>query len=293
MHAWVQPDGTWWVNNAGAVAGVDQVLVVDTCATTVRTRRFLDTLAAQTGGLPVRLAVNTHKHGDHTYGNSQLPESTVLIGHERMRSELAVDPLFDSCPPVWQPVPQWGSTQRRLPDVTVQERATIHLADRTVELLHPGEPAHTTGDLMVWLPADSVLFSGDLVFAGLTPLVVMGAVSGALRALDRIAALSPEHLVPGHGPVLAGEQIGPVLGAHRRYYELVLDTAETARQAGRTPLQAARECDLGEFEGWPDSERLVMNLHRAYADAEGRDVDLAAAMIDAVTYLGHPMITTV
>ena len=48
--------------------------MVDTCATEARTRRFLDSLDAATGGAPVRFAVNTHEHGDHTYGNSLLPE---------------------------------------------------------------------------------------------------------------------------------------------------------------------------------------------------------------------------
>ena len=48
MHAWVQPDGSWWVNNAGAVTGGNSVLVVDTCATADRTRRFLAAVWAAT-----------------------------------------------------------------------------------------------------------------------------------------------------------------------------------------------------------------------------------------------------
>src|SRR5688572_33404223 len=72
VHAWVQPDGTWWLNNAGAVADDGQVLLVDTCATETRTRRFLAAVDGATAGGTVRLAVNTHLHGDHTYGNSLL-----------------------------------------------------------------------------------------------------------------------------------------------------------------------------------------------------------------------------
>ena len=58
-------------------------------------------------------------------------------------------------------------------------------------------------------------------------------------------------------------------------------------------LEAARRCDLGEFAGWADSERLVLNLHRAYADAAGTEMDLFAAMIDAVEYNGGPLTTHV
>jgi cyclase len=293
VHAWVQPDGSWWVNNAGAVIGSDGVLVVDTCATAQRTRRFLDAVDAAAGGVPVRLAVNTHQHGDHTYGNSLLPAATVLIGHERMREGLRVDPVIDGCPPFWAPVPDWGDVQRRLPDIAISGSTTVHLGDRRVTLLHPGGPAHTTGDLVSWLPDERVLFAGDLVFAGLTPLVFMGSVTGALAAIDWMAALAPDVLVPGHGPVLTGGEIGRVLDEHRRYYRFVLALAQDGLAGDRTPLQVARDADLGEFAQWADSERLVLNLHRVYADDAGRELDLMAAFGDAVKWLGGPMATSV
>ncbi|WP_460710568.1 MBL fold metallo-hydrolase [Nocardioides dilutus] len=293
VHAWVQPDGSWWVNNAGAIAGGDTLLVVDTCATEARTRRFLDAVHAATGGLPVRFAANTHQHGDHAYGNSLLPATTVLLGHANMREGLRVDPVIDGCPPLWDPVPDWGAVTRRLPDLTVESALTIHLGDRRVDLLHPGTPAHTTGDLVAWLPDEHVLFSGDLVFAGLTPLVFMGSVTGALAAVDWVAAFSPEVLVPGHGPVLTGSAIDEVLDEHRQYYRFLLDTAEHGRARGLSPLEAARQADLGEFAGWADAERIVLNLHRLYADRAGRELDLAAAFSDAIAWLGRPMHTWV
>jgi glyoxylase-like metal-dependent hydrolase (beta-lactamase superfamily II) len=163
--------------NAGAVVGDDGVLVIDTCATAQRTRRYLDAVNAASGGTPVKLAVNTHQHGDHTYGNSLLPASTVIVGHTHMREGLRLDPVIDGCPPFWNPVPDWGPVKRRLPDIAVESTLTMHVGDRRIQLLHPGGPAHTTGDLAVWLPEERVLFSGDLVFAGLTPLVFMGSVT--------------------------------------------------------------------------------------------------------------------
>ncbi|HET9653921.1 MAG TPA: MBL fold metallo-hydrolase [Kineosporiaceae bacterium] len=293
IHAWVQPDGSWWVNNTGAVSGDDGALVIDTCATAARTRRFLDALDAATGGAPVRMAVNTHQHGDHTYGNSLLPAATVLLGHTHMREGLRVDPIIDGCPPLWNPVPDWGPVTRRLPDIAVGAGLTLHVGGRRVDLLHPGGPAHTTGDLIAWLPEERVLFSGDLVFAGLTPLAFMGSVAGALAAVDWLESLRPEIVVPGHGQVLTGPQIPRVLAEHRRYYRLVLDTAAHAMAQNLSPLQAARRTDLGEFAGWADAERLVLNLHRVYADHAGRDLDLIAAFTDAITWLGRPMHTHV
>ena len=289
VYAWVQPDGTWWVNNAGVVTGSGGTLLVDTCATEQRTRRFLGAVAEVTADAPVRWALNTHQHGDHTYGNSLLPETTALIGHESMRAGLAVDPVIHGCPPFWSPVPDWGAVTTRLPDVVLRTELTVFSGDRRVELKHPGYAAHTPGDVVAWLPEERVLFAGDLIFHGLTPLVFMGSVDGALRSLDWLAAFEPDHVVPGHGPLLDGAALPDVLGRHERYYRLVLD----AVRDGRSPLEAARHTDLGEFANWADAERLVLNLHRAYADREGKDLDLLAAFADAMTWNGGPLPTSV
>ncbi len=63
VHAWVQPDGSWWINNAGAVTDEDGTIIIDTCATEIRTSRFLTMVRDATGNAPLRLAVNTHQHG--------------------------------------------------------------------------------------------------------------------------------------------------------------------------------------------------------------------------------------
>jgi cyclase len=293
VFAWVQPDGTWWINNAGAVTGAEGTIVIDTCATEQRTRRFLAAVRAATGDAPLTMAVNTHQHGDHTYGNSLLPASTVLIGHEEMREGLLTDPLIDGCPPVWQPVPDWGRVTRRVPSVVMRSELTLFTGSRRVELRHPGRPAHTTGDVVAWLPEERVLFSGDLIFHGVTPLMFMGSVDGALASLGWLTDLDPEHVVPGHGPVITQAGLPDALADIERYYRLVQQTAQAGRREGMTPLQAARHCDLGEFTAWPDAERLVLNLHRAYADAAGAELDLVQALADAVEYNGGPMASAV
>jgi cyclase len=308
VYAWVQPDGSWWINNAGAVtgggappagetaagdAGPGGTVIVDTCATEQRTRRFLAAVDAATGGAPIPVAANTHHHGDHTYGNSLLPASTVIVGHERMRAELLADTIIDACPPAWDPVPEWGAVTKRVPDVAVSTDLTVFAGGRRVDLLHPGFTAHTVGDLVAWLPEERVLFSGDLIFHGLTPLVFMGSVDGALRSLAWLGAFEPDHLVPGHGPLVRRDQLAGVLEAHERYYRFVLATAEAGRADGIGPLEAAQRCDLGEFAEWDDAERLVLNLHRAYADAERREMDVVQSMVDAMTWNGGPLTTHV
>ncbi len=300
VFAWVQPDGTWWINNAGAITAVGDdgthpggTVIVDTCATHDRTRRFLDAVLAATGAAPITIAVNTHQHGDHTYGNSLLPRETVIIGHPAMRAGLLADTIIDGCPPVWTPVPDWGAVTKRVPSIAVDDRSTVYAGSRPIELHHPGYAAHTKGDLVAWLPEERILFAGDLIFNGLTPLVFMGSVSGARRSLEWLASFEPDVLVPGHGPLADAAAIAGVFAAHDRYYRIVESVAAEGLRDGLGPLDAARRCDLAEFAEWDDSERLVLNLHRAYADAAGGDIDLFAAMIDAIEFNGGPLTTHV
>ncbi|SEH02861.1 cyclase [Nonomuraea solani] len=293
VHAWVQPDGTWWVNNAGAVTGADGTVVIDTCATEERTRRFLGALAAATGDAPIRAAVNTHQHGDHTYGNSLLPEQAVIVGHESVRAGVLADFVIDGCPPFWSPVPDWGAVTRRPPSLVFRTELTLYSGGRRIDLLHPGHTAHTTGDVVAWLPAERVLFTGDLLFHGLTPLILMGSAEGALRSLDWLAGFGADHIVPGHGPLASAADLPGILADHERYYRFVLDTGRAGIEQGLSPLDAARRADLRDFDGWADAERLVLNLHRVYADAAGTEVDLAAAFTDAVTWNRGPFPTSV
>ncbi|WP_086668626.1 MBL fold metallo-hydrolase [Lentzea kentuckyensis] len=293
VHAWIQPDGTWWINNAGAVHSGGEVVLIDTCATARRTRLFLDALDTATGGALVRLAVNTHLHGDHVYGNALLPDSTTIVAHEHTRQGILQDFILASTPPAWSPSPDWGVDAVRAPTVSFRDEITLYAGGKPVVVRHPGYAAHTVGDAVAWLPEERVLFTGDLVFNQVTPMIAMGSLAGALRSLDWLAAFEPAVVVPGHGPVVAGADFADVLAAHRRYYEFIRDTAVIGREKGWTPLETARETGLGEFADLPDAERLVLNLHRAYADADGVDVNVAAALGDAIAYNGGPLACSV
>ena len=288
VHAWVQQEGSWWVNNAGAIIGEDSVILIDTCATAKRTRAFLSAVECAANGAPARIAVNTHLHGDHTHGNALLPDSTVIVGHQATRDGILTDTVLADSPLVWTPMPHWGIDRHRAPTVIPHGDLTLYSGELQVRVCHPGFPAHTTGDVVAWLPQKGVLFAGDLLFNGVTPLVFMGSVDGAIRSLDWIARFPARHIIPGHGPIITGEELEPVLAAHDRYYRLIRETARQGRETNQTPLEAARSCDLGEFAEWSDPERLVLNLHRAYCDATGADIDLVAAFSDAITFNDGP-----
>ncbi|WP_368855092.1 MBL fold metallo-hydrolase [Streptomyces sp. JV178] len=145
---------------------------------------MLGAVGRATPGTPIRYLVNTHLHGDHTHGNSLLPRTTEVIAHEATREGILTDTVIDGCPPIWQPLPDWGAVTRRAPDLTIRTALTLHSDSHPIELHHPGHPAHTNGDLITWLPEQRVLFAADLLFHRVTPLVFMGSLDGALRSLD-------------------------------------------------------------------------------------------------------------
>ncbi|MEV7194321.1 MBL fold metallo-hydrolase [Streptomyces sp. NPDC093510] len=262
VHAYLQESAGWCVNNAGVLLDAGRgPVVVDTAATEARARR-LGAAVRELAAAPPRLLVNTHFHGDHTFGNALVGEpDTLVVAHERARQEMAAAGL--GLTGLWPGV-GWGAVELRLPDVTYDGRLELHLARRTVRLLHPG-PAHTTGDTLVWLPEDRVLFAGDVVMPGCTPFILMGSLHGSLRTLEYLRTLAPRVIVGGHGPVCGPEAIDETEG----YLRWLLRTAEGALAAGLAPLEAARQLGTHPYQQWTDPERLVGNLHRAYAELRG------------------------
>jgi cyclase len=285
VFAYIQPDGSWWINNTGFVVGGDGVVSIDTCSTERRSRAFLEAIRAVTDR-PVRCLVNTHHHGDHTHGN-YLFRPAPVIGHEQCRVMVKAfgHPNFGG---VFTPM-DFGELEIEPPMVTFTDRLDLWAGELRIELHFIGGPAHTTNDVVAWIPERSVLFAGDLVFNGGTPFVVMGSVSGSLTALQQVESFNADVIVPGHGDPCGGE----VLAGLRTYLEFVQETAAKGKAAGLSPLELARETDLDGFGHLLDPERIVGNLHRAYAEldgaAPGADIDIMAAIMDMVTYNGGPL----
>ena len=264
VFAYLQPEGGWCVNNAGVLASGGSVALVDTAATEARARAMRDRVLA--GGSPApSLIVNTHSHGDHTFGNMVFPEATV-VAHANARDEMERAGLHLT--QLWPDV-DWGRVEVALPAVTYRDRLTVHVGDLTAELLHYGL-AHTANDTVVWIPECKVVFTGDIVMSEFTPFVPLGSVAGSLKAIEQLRGLGATTVVTGHGPV-AGPEVFDVGEAYLRWVQRL---AEDGIAAGVEPLEVAREADLGEFAELGEPERLVANLHRAYAEHHDPETEL-------------------
>lgn len=285
VHAYVQPDGGWCLNNARFVSGGGQTLLVDTAATERRAHLLRD--AMDTAGIPrPGLLVNTHHHGDHTYGNGVFVPAATVVAHTTCRREqlAAGHALHRSWPDT-----DFGDIRITPATVTYHDRMTLHVGDIEVRLLHAGV-AHTAGDTIVHLPDQRIVLTGDLILNGGTPFMPNGSLRGTLRALDLLRSLEAEVVVPGHGPVTDPS----AFDATEDYLRYVAALAEDTHAQGLNPLEAAREADLGAFAALRESERFVANLHRAYAELdghpEGSPLDTAAVIADMTLMNdGQPM----
>jgi cyclase len=185
MWAYVQLDGTWGLNNAAVLAGSEGVTLVDTCFTERRTRALLEAVDGLGRG-PVRTLVNTHHHGDHTHGNWLVPGATV-VGHERCREEVLASGTISE---VVFPGVEWGEIQVRAPFVTFTDRLTVWVDELRVDLLFVG-PAHTTNDVVAWVPERRTLFAGG---------ATAGGPGGGPRRLRRLARPRAPRRQPAPGP---------------------------------------------------------------------------------------------
>jgi cyclase len=261
VYAYVQPDGGWMVNNCGFVVdGSGDAVLVDTTSTEKRNRALLAEVAGITDRDP-RILVNTHHHPDHTYGNGFLPASTTIIGHDLCRAGVIRAQLKATA----ELPADYGDLVVRPPDLTIGSDVTLHLDEFPIELRVMG-PAHSTNDIGVWLPSQKVMFAGDLAFSGGHPIFLEGSLAGFRSAALSMKSLEPVALLPGHGRACRGDEVGRVLDDLIGYVDWIEELARESYAAGLTPLEAAQKAAGGPYADWPEGERVVCNLHRAYVE---------------------------
>jgi len=265
IYAYIQAKGTWYWSNAGFIVGNDYVVVVDSLSTVGLTKRFRDEIRKVTDK-PIRYLVNTHHHGDHTYGNHVFGGATI-ISHDDCRREVieagTPDPnLLNAILPEFD----FRGIAATPADITFAKQLTLHMDGREIRLLHFG-PGHTIGDIIVHLPDESVIFAGDFIFLYSTPVSMDGLFAGWLKNLDAMTKLDARVYVPGHGPVCGVEG----LNLCRDYLGFVRSEAKKRFDKGMTVDEAAKDIKLGQFRQWPNHERILLNMERLWREFRGED----------------------
>jgi glyoxylase-like metal-dependent hydrolase (beta-lactamase superfamily II) len=287
VWAWLHPDGGWGRSNAGLIGCQDLTLLVDTQFDLAHTAAMLAAMRPITEAAPIRHAVNTHGNGDHCYGNELLasdvtiwaaPEASAHLRAESpalLAGMLAADlpaPLGEYLQASFGAFEFAGITPR-MPDQAITADHDLDLGARPVRLLRAG-PAHTHGDVAVHDVNSGVVFTGDLLFIGGTPIMWAGPAESWIATLDRLLALDADTFVPGHGPVTDAAGVCAV----REYLGYIGARTRQLYASGRSAAEAARRIDLGPFADLGNPERIVINVDTIYRhlDPEHPPPDLPA-----------------
>jgi cyclase len=273
--AYLQGDGGWGWSNAGLVIGDGASLLVDTLFDLKITRAMLDTMGDHTRTAPIGMVVNTHANGDHCYGNSLMGDAEIVATTATAREMEAVPPallaalnnddgatgeLFRSFFGEFD----FEGIELRLPDRTFDGRIDLDVGGRSVELIEVG-PAHTDGDAIAVVPDAGVVYTGDILFIGGTPIVWAGPLSNWVAACDLMLGMDVDTVVPGHGPVT--DKTGVI--AVRDYLSFV-DREATERHAnGMDAFDAARDIAtvIGaseDFSRLGEFGRIAVNVEAVY-----------------------------
>jgi cyclase len=244
--------------------------------------------------------VNTHSDGDHWWGNQEVPDVQVIateaaasvMGSQspaEMRRFVALTRALRLAGSVPVPYPRRGDVaviaaytgdalapfafddvRLRLPTRTVSGELALDVGGREVVLIEVG-PAHTPGDLIVWVPDARIAIAADILFIGVTPIMWAGPLERWVAALERLLELGAERFVPGHGPVCGRAEVERLI----EYWRWLDEAAGQRLDAGLSPADTARELVLGGelvdrgFADWLAPERALVSVRTIEAHRRG------------------------
>ena len=280
--AYLQPDGSWGWSNAGLIVDGEETMLVDTLFDFKSTSAMLSEMR---GAVPkaetIDTLVNTHSNGDHTFGN-KLAGAGEIVSSRICAEEMAERPpenlaslvrnanklgegghfLYEAMGPAkfnFEEIDEYV-----LPTRTFENELKMMVGDKEVQLFNVG-PAHTGGDVLVYVPGDRTVFTGDILFNEGHPVIWEGPISNWVRACDMMLDWDLETVVPGHGAICGKDGIRKM-----KHYLLYLDVEARKRyDAGMEVEEAALDISMTNFDGWFDAERIVINLHTLFGEYAG------------------------
>lgn len=262
-----------FISNAGFVITDDGVVVIDALGSPPLAQRLVAEIRKLTP-LPIRQVIVTHYHADHVYGLQVFQAlGATIVAHALGRDYLASDTARLRLQASREQLFPWIDENTRLvaadrwigsPDPHAE---TLIRVGHTDFILRPVGPSHTPEDLVVFVPSSGVLFSGDLLFRGRIPFIGQADSGGWIRALERMLAMDPKVVVPGHGPPSTDPRADMVLT--RDYLVYLRDRMGEAARNMEPFDEAYARTDWSRFSGLPLFQAANrMNAYNTYLQME-------------------------
>jgi len=258
------PENQGYMVNSTLIIGDTGAILIDT--------GFTDEIGAQLRAevakltkKPVKVVINTHHHGDHTFGNVAFPEAK-FISSEMCRQLLLQGEAE------WLAIIE-GAVGRKFPKIRAVPASEVYARNSKSDVVIDGvkmtfwvpEGAHTTGDLMIWLPQDKVLVGGDILVNQTTPNFRDAMVKKWVDTLGEIQALPAVKIIPGHGPLMTQAEAAAM---HDRMAKLYAGV-EAGYKAGLTDSEVRAKLDLSDWKKLREfDQHMGGNISRTYLEVE-------------------------
>jgi len=240
------------------------VIVIDTRVSPLEAEKVMAEIRKRTD-LPIVYTINTHYHGEHTFGNQVFQDSKTLIAHKNVRRALLglsgreqLEKLKTS------DIPGLDAVKVTPPNVVYEKKMDVYLGGYHLQLIHRGR-GHTDGDTLIILQELRTVVAGDLIYNRQFPFMGDGYVDEWIDALQYLEDQDNELVIPGHGDV-GGK---PIIIAMKHYLltlkGLVLEQVKKGQSLEKTK-ETLRPVLQGKYKSWGKPERIDGNIEQAYLE---------------------------
>ena len=220
-----------FMSNAFGVLTEEGWVVIDALSTPELSKEFVDNLM-RVRKAPIKYAIITHYHPDHWYGAKTYKElGAKIVAHKKLmdfyqsgEAQLALENAKQRFGDLFK------SVVLVPPDIVVEDKYTLKVCGKTFEVIYMG-PAHTDNDLVVYMPSEKVLFTGDLVLYNRIPFMGdRGASSkGLVEALHKIKKMDAKVILGGHNEPMDMSAVDFTLG----YVQFLRENIRKAKEQGK------------------------------------------------------------
>ncbi|MBW2651633.1 MAG: MBL fold metallo-hydrolase [Deltaproteobacteria bacterium] len=249
-------------SNCGYIVTDEGVVVVDTQLIPFFANEMIKEIKAITNK-PIKYAINTHWHTDHVGGNEAFLPQTRIIAHEFTRKIIAKRRKEQEEGKVDENLKQLGEFKFTPPDITFDESMTLYMGNTVIELKFFGG-GHSGGDIVVYLPKEKVLFSGDLFIkgSGLPDYRDDSNIDKLISSLRKMQSLDIEKIISGHMDIAEKKDIQTSIDkliSFRKQVEKYVD-------ANIPPEKAAESIKFPEGENPFYEQNFKKVIHKVYND---------------------------